>query len=157
MKYFRAYRYHPDFVKDVKDGYRSLTYSHAIEPLRTLCPYEAAGGVCHDTTCEYQHWRDIILPGALNAWSEILKPTQHFFPPSFPNPVKTVMGHALTPSEFWLLCRWQDSHRYGQPEGRQDSGRTWRLYRGVERAYQHIATRTGERFFHCRKWDCGIS
>ncbi|EED17639.1 conserved hypothetical protein [Talaromyces stipitatus ATCC 10500] len=65
LKFFRAYRYHPNFVEEVKDSYRSLTYSHSINPLQQFCPYEAAGGVCNDATCDYQHWRDIVMPGAL--------------------------------------------------------------------------------------------
>ncbi|EEA23977.1 hypothetical protein EYB26_004040 [Talaromyces marneffei] len=62
LKSFRAYRYHPNFVEDVKGGYRSLTYSHQINSQQAFCPYEAAGGVCNDATCEFQHWRDIVMP-----------------------------------------------------------------------------------------------
>lgn len=65
LKYFRAYRYHPDFDKQVGDSYRSLTYSHKINPSQAICPYESAGGVCNDNTCEFQHWREMVMPGAL--------------------------------------------------------------------------------------------
>ncbi|CRG87627.1 Cell surface glycoprotein 1 [Talaromyces islandicus] len=62
LKYFRGYRYHPNFDKEVGDSYRSLTYSHKINPAQALCPYESAGGVCNDNTCEFQHWRDMVMP-----------------------------------------------------------------------------------------------
>ncbi|OKL64699.1 hypothetical protein UA08_00651 [Talaromyces atroroseus] len=65
LKYFRAYRYHPNIIEDVGDSYRSLTYSHNIDPFQAVCPYEAAGGVCNDTTCEFQHWRDMVMPVGL--------------------------------------------------------------------------------------------
>ncbi|KAH8701846.1 hypothetical protein BGW36DRAFT_371669 [Talaromyces proteolyticus] len=62
LKYFRAYRYHPNFAQEVSDSYRSLKYSHKIDPSLAICPYESAGGVCNDTTCEFQHWRDMVMP-----------------------------------------------------------------------------------------------
>ncbi|KAI9929977.1 hypothetical protein MW887_011787 [Aspergillus wentii] len=61
LKYFKAYRYHPAYTDDVSDGYRSLTYSHNIDPMKYLCPFEAAGGVCNDRSCEFQHFRDMTL------------------------------------------------------------------------------------------------
>ncbi|RJE18515.1 hypothetical protein PHISCL_09147 [Aspergillus sclerotialis] len=64
LKYFKAYRYHPQYADEVSDGYRSLTYSHNIDPMRYLCPFEAAGGVCNDRSCEFQHFRDMSLSGA---------------------------------------------------------------------------------------------
>ncbi|OJD27299.1 hypothetical protein ACJ73_01309 [Blastomyces percursus] len=61
LKLFKAYRYHPRFTEDVSGGYRSLTYSHNIDPYNYICPYEAAGGFCNDHSCEYQHFRDMTL------------------------------------------------------------------------------------------------
>ncbi|RAL06039.1 uncharacterized protein BO80DRAFT_343901 [Aspergillus ibericus CBS 121593] len=61
LKYFKAYRYHPNFTENVSDGYRSLTYSHNIDPMKCLCPFEASGGVCNDRSCEFQHFRDMTL------------------------------------------------------------------------------------------------
>ncbi|OJD16697.1 hypothetical protein AJ78_03167 [Emergomyces pasteurianus Ep9510] len=61
LKLFRAYRYHPRYHEDVNGGYRSLTYSHNIDPHNSICPYEAAGGYCNDHSCEYQHFRDMTL------------------------------------------------------------------------------------------------
>ncbi|PYH98497.1 hypothetical protein BO71DRAFT_480378 [Aspergillus ellipticus CBS 707.79] len=67
LKYFKAYRYHPNFTDNVSDGYRSLTYSHNIDPMKYLCPFEATGGVCNDRSCEFQHFRDMTLSGSLTA------------------------------------------------------------------------------------------
>ncbi|KAI1972078.1 hypothetical protein LOZ53_005124 [Ophidiomyces ophidiicola] len=65
LRLFKAYRYHPNFVKDISQGFRSLTYSHNIDPNRSLCTFEAAGGVCNDQSCSSQHFRDMTLSGAL--------------------------------------------------------------------------------------------
>lgn len=45
-------------------GLKSKTYSHKIDPNTEFCRYELAGGVCNDHSCEFQHFRDIALPGA---------------------------------------------------------------------------------------------
>ena len=64
LKYFRAFRFHPDYKQQVSGGLKSVTYSHKIDPNTELCRYELAGGSCNDKTCEFQHFRDIVLPGA---------------------------------------------------------------------------------------------
>ncbi|KAH8423486.1 uncharacterized protein LDX57_001246 [Aspergillus melleus] len=61
LKHFNAYRYHPNYCGDITQGFRSLTYSHNIDPMKYLCPFEAAGGVCNDRSCEFQHFRDMTL------------------------------------------------------------------------------------------------
>ncbi|KAI9828215.1 MAG: hypothetical protein M1819_004592 [Sarea resinae] len=61
LKQFKAYRYHPNYKDDVAGSFRSLTYSHKINVDNPLCRYEAAGGVCNDSTCDYQHFRDMGL------------------------------------------------------------------------------------------------
>ncbi|KAB8258366.1 hypothetical protein BDV32DRAFT_125992 [Aspergillus pseudonomiae] len=61
LKSFKAFRYHPKYTDEVTGGYRSLTYSHNIDPMVYLCPFEAAGGVCNDRSCEFQHFRDMNL------------------------------------------------------------------------------------------------
>ncbi|PTU25258.1 hypothetical protein P175DRAFT_0521055 [Aspergillus ochraceoroseus IBT 24754] len=61
LKLFKGYRYHPNYTDTVSGGYRSLTYSHNIDPMKYLCPFEAAGGVCNDKFCEFQHFRDMAL------------------------------------------------------------------------------------------------
>ncbi|KAE9365161.1 hypothetical protein N431DRAFT_430676 [Stipitochalara longipes BDJ] len=62
LKQFRAYRFHPEFKQDIAGGLRSMTYSHKIDPNAEFCRYELAGGICNDTTCDLQHFRDIKLP-----------------------------------------------------------------------------------------------
>ncbi|KAJ5381658.1 uncharacterized protein N7496_004086 [Penicillium cataractarum] len=64
LRYFKAYRYHPRYTEEVSDGYRSLTYSHEIDSMKSFCPFELAGGVCNDRSCEFQHFRDMSLSGA---------------------------------------------------------------------------------------------
>ncbi|OMP84059.1 Protein red1 [Diplodia seriata] len=57
LKQFKAYRYHPQYSQEVPGGYRSLTYSHEIDPMKPLCSFEAAGGICNDSACDGQHFR----------------------------------------------------------------------------------------------------
>jgi hypothetical protein len=64
LKMFRAYRYHPDFLKNVRHGYSSLTFINKTDPYRSLCEYEAGGGVCNDVSCQNQHFKDMVLSGA---------------------------------------------------------------------------------------------
>ncbi|KAI4755970.1 hypothetical protein E4T52_11851 [Aureobasidium sp. EXF-3400] len=64
LKNFKGYRYHPDYPHEVSSGYRSLTYSHQIDPNKELCRYEVASGVCNDSSCEYQHFSDMAVSGA---------------------------------------------------------------------------------------------
>ncbi|CAG8972339.1 hypothetical protein HYALB_00005007 [Hymenoscyphus albidus] len=64
LKYFRAFRFHPNYKQEVAGGLRSLTFSNKIDPLKEFCRFELAGGVCNDHTCEFQHFREIGLPGA---------------------------------------------------------------------------------------------
>jgi hypothetical protein len=61
LRYFKTYRFHSRFPEDVSGAYRSLTYSHNIDTTKCLCPFEAAGGVCNDRSCEFQHFRDLVL------------------------------------------------------------------------------------------------
>ncbi|KAI9759770.1 MAG: hypothetical protein M1835_000303, partial [Candelina submexicana] len=61
LKRFRSFRYHPCFTNVVAGGFRSLTYSHNINESNPVCRYEAAGGICNDSTCESQHFRDMGL------------------------------------------------------------------------------------------------
>ena len=60
---FKTYRFHADFNENVKDGYRSLTYSNNIDPSRPLCPTELSGETCTDNACEDQHFSQLGLPG----------------------------------------------------------------------------------------------
>ncbi|KAG0003119.1 Zinc finger C3H1 domain-containing protein [Modicella reniformis] len=58
---FRSYRFSPRYQETARDGYRSLTYSHRIDPLKPMCIYELSGGSCNDDSCKSQHLRDCAL------------------------------------------------------------------------------------------------
>lgn len=80
LQQFHAYRYHPDFVSRVGNGYRSLTYSHKIDALKPLCPYDI-GGRCNDPACDNQHFKSMNLSDDLilvqmGAVPESLSPEQ---------------------------------------------------------------------------------
>ncbi|KAI5295177.1 hypothetical protein KEM52_002149 [Ascosphaera acerosa] len=59
LRNFRSYRFHPDFPDNVSSGFRSLTYSHQINPELEICGFELSGGVCNDSSCPRQHLRDL--------------------------------------------------------------------------------------------------
>ncbi len=65
LKQFKSYRHHPEFLNEVSHGFRSLTYSHAINPELPMCRYEL-DGVCNDASCQSQHFKSLGLSGALN-------------------------------------------------------------------------------------------
>ncbi|KAL8972648.1 MAG: hypothetical protein Q9183_000426 [Haloplaca sp. 2 TL-2023] len=65
LQSFHAYRYHPDFSSQIGSGYRSLTYSNAIDVQKPICPYEI-GGRCNDASCDNQHFRSMSLSGAFH-------------------------------------------------------------------------------------------
>ncbi|KAG0248794.1 hypothetical protein BG011_009913 [Mortierella polycephala] len=58
---FRSFRFSPRFKRTVRDGYRSLSFSHKIDPMKRMCLYELSGGSCNDDTCMSQHLRDCGL------------------------------------------------------------------------------------------------
>lgn len=64
LKVFKAYRYHPEYSATVSTGFGSMTYCHKIDASKALCQYEADGGVCNDTQCQGQHFREMQLAGA---------------------------------------------------------------------------------------------
>ncbi|KAK0737469.1 hypothetical protein B0T21DRAFT_383439 [Apiosordaria backusii] len=58
LRYFRAYRFHPDFDKTVPGGVKSLTYSSRVDTQKPLCPYELNNRQCPEN-CEFQHFKTI--------------------------------------------------------------------------------------------------
>ncbi|KAM7209748.1 protein red1 [Naviculisporaceae sp. PSN 640] len=62
LRYFRAYRFHPNYSETVRGGLKSLTYSNSIDPQKTFCPSELAGQQC-PADCKFQHLRSIGTPG----------------------------------------------------------------------------------------------
>jgi hypothetical protein len=65
LRMFKSYRYHPSYAQDVQGGFLSLTFSHQINPEKPLCQYESTGGVCNDPECPDQHFREVVITGAL--------------------------------------------------------------------------------------------
>ncbi|KAI9793568.1 MAG: hypothetical protein M1816_008001 [Peltula sp. TS41687] len=61
LRQFRSYRYHPQYLGEVSEGFRSLTFSHKIDLTLPLCTYEVSGGICNDNSCGGQHFRDMGL------------------------------------------------------------------------------------------------
>lgn len=76
LKNFRAYRLHPEYSNNVRDGFRSITYSNRILPNEMFCPTELMGKACEDSTCDFQHFRDVKIPGA---WIGVTGPTSSLF------------------------------------------------------------------------------
>ncbi|KAK3722943.1 hypothetical protein LTR37_002088 [Vermiconidia calcicola] len=61
LKGFKDFRWHPDYLKEVPGGFKSLTYNHNIDSVKPLCFFEAAGGKCNDRGCQNQHFREMGL------------------------------------------------------------------------------------------------
>jgi hypothetical protein len=64
LRVFGAFKFHPFYLTLVPSrDYRSLTYFNRLNPQKTMCPYELSGGVCNDSSCKYQHFRQIQMSG----------------------------------------------------------------------------------------------
>ncbi|KAF9199717.1 Zinc finger C3H1 domain-containing protein [Haplosporangium sp. Z 27] len=61
LSMFRSFRFSSKFRDAVRDGYKSLTYSNKIDPMKPMCLYELSGGSCNDDSCKSQHARDYEL------------------------------------------------------------------------------------------------
>ncbi|KAH6854859.1 hypothetical protein B0I37DRAFT_41340 [Chaetomium sp. MPI-CAGE-AT-0009] len=61
LRYFHAYRFHPEYKNAVAGGLRSLTYSNRIDPEKELCPFELTGEQC-PANCDFQHFGSISPP-----------------------------------------------------------------------------------------------
>ncbi|QSZ35032.1 hypothetical protein DSL72_007895 [Monilinia vaccinii-corymbosi] len=62
LKFFHAFRFHPQYKQQVPGGLKSITYTNKIDATKELCRYELMGGICNDNTCEFQHFREMGLP-----------------------------------------------------------------------------------------------
>lgn len=63
LSIFKSFVFHPLFSKQVRSGFRSLSYSHNIKQEIQLCIYQTQGGSCNDPTCSFQHWNDLCMSG----------------------------------------------------------------------------------------------
>ena len=62
LRYFNAYRFHPEYQRTVSGGLKSLTYSNRIDVQKEFCPFELNGEQC-PANCEFQHFSTICPPG----------------------------------------------------------------------------------------------
>ncbi|KAL7923456.1 hypothetical protein ACQKWADRAFT_289721 [Trichoderma austrokoningii] len=63
LRYFHAYRFHPEYPQSISGGLRSLTYSNKIDVKQEVCPDELAGHSCpRGSECEYQHFENMQAP-----------------------------------------------------------------------------------------------
>ncbi|KAK3693649.1 hypothetical protein B0T22DRAFT_46210 [Podospora appendiculata] len=58
LRYFHAYRFHPNYREVVGGGLKSLTYSNKIDPLQPICPFELSGEQCPEK-CQFQHLKSV--------------------------------------------------------------------------------------------------
>lgn len=64
LRYFHAYRFHPEYSQSISGGLRSLTYSNKIDVKQEVCPDELANQSCpRGSECEYQHFENMQAPG----------------------------------------------------------------------------------------------
>ncbi len=65
LRYFRSYRFHPQFDEVVAGGQRSLTFSNKIDDEIVVCPHNLEGEECPDgDECEFQHFESMAARGA---------------------------------------------------------------------------------------------
>ncbi|ROW10602.1 hypothetical protein VMCG_02083 [Cytospora schulzeri] len=66
LRYFRAYRFHPQYNDSVAGGFKSLTYSNRIDPRKEVCPDELDGHDCpRGSACQFQHFQTMAAPDNL--------------------------------------------------------------------------------------------
>lgn len=64
LRYFHAYRFHPEYSQSIPGGLRSLTYSNKIDVKQEVCPDELANQSCpRGSECVYQHFENMQAPG----------------------------------------------------------------------------------------------
>lgn len=63
LRYFHAYRFHPEYSQSISGGLRSLTYSNKIDVKQEICPDDLANQSCpRGSKCEYQHFENMQAP-----------------------------------------------------------------------------------------------
>ncbi|KAM0812943.1 hypothetical protein AB5N19_12934 [Seiridium cardinale] len=62
LRYFHAYKFHPQFKENVAGGLKSMTYSSKIDASRPICPYLLDDGQCpNGSSCDFQHFDKMTL------------------------------------------------------------------------------------------------
>ncbi|KAL7931008.1 hypothetical protein V8C35DRAFT_311001 [Trichoderma chlorosporum] len=63
LRYFHAYRFHPEYSQSVAGGLRSLTYSNKIDVKQEMCPDELVNNSCpRGKECDFQHFESMQAP-----------------------------------------------------------------------------------------------
>lgn len=84
LRFFRAYRFHPKYMKEVRGGLRSKTYSSRIDCNTPLCPSSDERKSCpNGPNCQYQHFSDMLASGESRRFN-IRCATHHLDPGCFP-------------------------------------------------------------------------
>ncbi|KAK8061360.1 hypothetical protein PG994_007726 [Apiospora phragmitis] len=61
LRFFRAYRFHPKYMDEVRGGLRSKTYSSRVNYNLPLCPSSDERKTClNGPGCQYQHFSDML-------------------------------------------------------------------------------------------------
>ncbi|KAK7962524.1 uncharacterized protein PG986_003349 [Apiospora aurea] len=61
LRFFRAYRFHPKYMDEVRGGLRSKTYSSRVDCNKPLCPSSHERKLCpNGPSCQYQHFSDML-------------------------------------------------------------------------------------------------
>lgn len=64
LRYFQAYKFHPQYVDNVAGGWKSMTYNSKIDVSRPICPFVLNDGQCpNGASCEFQHFDKMALSG----------------------------------------------------------------------------------------------
>ena len=103
LKHFKSYRYHPQFAENVEGGFRSLTYSHKIDPEKMLCPFEVGNGICNDRGCKFQHYKDMRLTGALKGMTAFLSLRRHCCRFRYLEPQSKLLGTKSHPWSYLIM------------------------------------------------------
>ncbi|KAI4602207.1 hypothetical protein KJ359_009445 [Pestalotiopsis sp. 9143b] len=62
LRYFQAYKFHPQYVENVAGGWKSMTYNSKIDVSRPICPFVLNDGQCpNGASCEFQHFDKMAL------------------------------------------------------------------------------------------------
>lgn len=119
LRYFHAYRFHPEYQGAVAGGLKSLTYSNRIDPEKEMCPFELSGEQCPDN-CQFQHFGSIGPPGeSCHTLGGLLTKTYKTTPPlnadswpSFIQMTKSSWSLAI-PTSTWVSRRAASSRACG--------------------------------------------
>lgn len=84
LRFFRAYRFHPKYMQEVRGGLRSKTYSSRVDCNTPVCPSSDERKSClNGPSCQYQHFSDMLASGESRRFNTRFA-THHLDPGCFP-------------------------------------------------------------------------